>query len=40
MAKKQKQKNNKKDELGEVCWELFKRTGFASYYLFYKELDK
>jgi len=40
MAKNQKPKNNKKDDIGEVAWELFKTTGIASHYLFYRKLNK
>ena len=38
MAKKQKKKG--KDDIGDVAWQLFKSTGFASHYLFYKKLEK
>ena len=39
MAKKTKQKVGKKNDIGDVAWELFKRTGVASHYLFYKKLN-
>ena len=38
MAKKKEK--NKKDDLGDIAWELFKKTGYASHYMFYKKLDK
>ena len=39
MANKNKQKVNKKGDIGDVAWELFRTTGIASHYLFYKKLN-
>ncbi len=38
MAKKQKVV--KKDSITDVVWEMFKSTGIAAHYMFYKKLDK
>ncbi len=35
-----KRKNNKKDDIADVAWELFKTTGIAAHYMLYKKLDK
>ena len=30
----------KKDEIQDVAWNLFSKTGIVSHYLFYKEIGK
>ncbi len=33
-------KDNKKEKVSDIVWQMFKKTGNVSHYLFYKKLDE
>ena len=33
-------KDNKKEKVSDIAWQIFSKTGNISHYLFYKKLDE